>query len=201
MGSFIPTPHDQEIVARLNWVFHHHRTVINNHRDHPQGGGGAQQPLLPAASLSRLARRIGAYPQSTQAQAVGGLKNPRARWFVFLDGLPNQTKTDINTVITAALQNNAPIIFDLTHEPNPPQPAPYVIMASPGQPMQVTLPNGQPAYCLTLVCQTPIQESNQAIPPGTPGTPGTFNNPTSHANAQANEVGINIPWNPDNTNY
>ncbi|MGY4317634.1 hypothetical protein [Bradyrhizobium sp. JR3.5] len=132
MGSFIPTPHDQEIVARLNWVFHHHRTVINNHRDNAPGGGGANQALLPAASLSRLARRIGAYPQSTQAPAAGGLKNPRARWFVFLDNLPNQTKTDINTVITAALQNNAPIIFDLTHEPNPPLPAPYVIMASPG---------------------------------------------------------------------
>jgi hypothetical protein len=204
MGGFIPTPFDLEIVARLNWVFTHHRTVIQGHTDNSPGGGAPPPPLFPAASLSRVARRIGAYPQSTNAQTsvAGQLKNPRARWFVFLDGLPPQTKADINTVITAALQNNAPIVFDLTHEPTPPpQPAPYVIMASPGQPLQATLPNGQNVYCLTLVCQTPIPENNQAIPTGRPGNPGTNNNPRSNANQQGNEKGINLPWNPDNTNY
>ena len=113
-----------------------------------------------------------------------------------MDNLSNQTKTDINTVITAALQNNAPIVFDLTHEPNPPQPAPYVIMASPGQPLQSTLPNGQVAYSLTLVCQAPIPEDNLPAAGG-----GTNNNPTSNANPQGNEAGINLGWNPDNTNY
>jgi hypothetical protein len=198
MGSFIPTPYDQEIVARLNWLFYHYRTVIHSHQDNSPGGGAGRPSLFPAASLSRVARRIGAYPQSTQAPSSGGgLKNPRARWLVFLDNLPNQTSTDINTVIVAALQNNAPIVFDLTHEANPPQPAPYVIMASPGQPVQATLPNGQVAYCLTLVCQAPIPEDNQAAVSG-----GTNNNPTSNANIQRNETPItNLPWNPDDTNY
>lgn len=196
MGAFIPTPYDQEIVARLNFLFDHHRATIGHHLDHPPAPGGANPPLFPAASLSRIARRIGAYPNATQApSSSGGLKNPRARWFVFLDQLSQQTTNDINLVIQTALQNNAPIVFDLTHEPHPPQPAPYVVMNN-GQPVQATLPNGNVVYCLTLVCQTPIPEGNQSAAAG-----GTLDNPTSNANQQGNETAINLPWGPDNTNY
>lgn len=196
MGAFIPTPYDQEIVARLNYLFDHHRAVIRHHLDNPPAPGGANQPLFPPVSFSRVARRIGAYPNATQAQSsTGALKNPRARWFVFLDQLPQPTKDDINLVIQAALQNNAPIVFDLTHEANPPQTAPYVVMNN-GQPLQATLPNGNVVYCLTLVCQAPIPEGNQAAAVG-----GTLDNPTSNANQQANETPINLPWPPDNTNY
>jgi hypothetical protein len=201
MGDFIPSPYDQEIVARLNNLFDHHLTAIKNHKDNDPNNpkaGPQNTPLFPAASLSRVARRIGAYPNLVQAPSQsGGLKNPRARWYVFLDQLPQTTKNAINLVITTAIQQNAAgIVFDLTHEAQTPNGLPYVVLDSHGQPIQATLPDNSTVYCLTLVCQDPIPESTQVSPVG-----GTFNNPTNPANQQGNEVAINLPWGSDNNNY
>jgi hypothetical protein len=200
MGDFIPSPYDQEIVARLNHLFDHHLTAIKNHRDRDpfNPAAGQNTPLFPAHRLSRVARRIGAHPNLIQAPSQsGGAKNPRARWYVFLDQLPQSTKDAINLVITTAIQQNAAgIVFDLTHEAQTPNGQPYVVLDGHGQPIQATLPNNNTVYCLTLVCQDPIPDSNQPSPVG-----GTFNNPTSPANQQGNEVGVNLPWGGDNNNY
>src|SRR5579859_1397977 len=190
MGTFIPTPYDQEIVARLNHLFDHHLTAIRNHRDVDPNTGAQTKPLFPAASLYRVARRIGAYPNSINTPSPsGGMKNPRARWYVFLDSLPQTTVDAINLVIQTALQNSAPVVFDLTHEPNTPNGQPYVLLDPQGNPIQATLRNNQIVYCLTLVCQT-------AIPTGAGN-----DNPPSMANHQGNEVGLNLPWGSDNTDY
>jgi hypothetical protein len=201
MGSFIPTPYDQEIVARLNYIFDTYRTLLRTHRDRDPNNpvhGPQNQPLFPpGAKLSRIARRIGAHPNMTQAPSLsGGLKNPRARWYVFLDGLPQTTKKDIISVITAAQANQARVVFDLTHEPQTPNGQPYVVLDNAGNPITAILPNNDLVYCLTLVCQSPIPEDTQPSSAG-----GTHDNPTSAANPQNNEVTLNLPWNGDNTSY
>jgi len=199
MGGFIPSPYDQEIVARLNYIFDTYRTLLRTHRDRDPNNpvhGPQNQPLFPpGAKLSRIARRIGAHPNLTQAPSQsGGLKNPRARWYVFLDQLPQTTKHDIILVITAAQANQARVVFDLTHEPNIGQP--FVVLDSAGNPITATLPNNDIVYCLTLVCETPIPENNQPSPVG-----GTNDNPNSPANPQNNEVSLNLPWQGDNASY
>ncbi|THD61103.1 MAG: hypothetical protein E7813_22175 [Bradyrhizobium sp.] len=203
MGDFIPTPYDQEIVARLNYVFDTYRSELRTHNDNDPNNplrGPQNKPLFfPGAKLSRIARRIGAYPVPIQAPSQGGtVKNPRARWHVFLDGLPVQTQQDIITVITAAQAAKARVVFDLTHEPpTATNKLPYVVLdASTKKPVTATLPNNEIVYCLTLVCQDPIPEDDKPSPAG-----GTNNNPSSPANKQNNEVATKLPWQPDDAPY
>jgi hypothetical protein len=201
MGSFIPSPYDQEIVARLNHIFDHYRTLLRTHNDRDPNNpvhGPQNKPLFfQGASLSRVARRMGAHPNLTQAPSQsGGIKNPRARWYVFLDQLPQTTKDAIILVITTAQANQARVVFDLTHEPQTPNGQPYVVLDNAGNPITATLPNNDIIYCLTLVCQDPIPENIQPSPVG-----GTNDRPTSPANQQPNEAALNLPWQGDNGNY
>src|SRR5437660_1729258 len=109
MGGFIPSPNDQEIVAKLNYLFSGAQlaaikafTDKNNKR------------LFPAKNLSRVARRIGAYPNTTNDQYG---RNPRARWYLFLEKLPTTTKSDINNLLkdaTDPANGYDGVVFDLT---------------------------------------------------------------------------------------
>jgi hypothetical protein len=94
MGAFIPSPNDQEIIAKLNFLFS--GATLAQIKAFTDKNG---KPLFPAKNLSRVARRIGAYPNTT-SDSNG--RNPRARWFVFLENLPGSTKHDINTLLAAA---------------------------------------------------------------------------------------------------
>src|SRR3954449_3578465 len=112
MGSLIPNPMDQEIAFKLNTLF----SGANFQKLCAHADGGSTKLFHPSKKLSRIARRIGAYPQSTDDtdpnhDSMPGRRNPRARWYRFLEML--ETKHDRtgsgspNTAdaIKAALQN------------------------------------------------------------------------------------------------
>ena len=80
MGALIPNPMDQEIVFRLNTVFSGASyTSIAGHTD-----GDGLKLFDASKKLSRIARRIGAYPQPTNDTDPNhptqpGRRNPRAQ--------------------------------------------------------------------------------------------------------------------------
>jgi hypothetical protein len=161
MGGFIPSPNDQEIIAKLNFLFS--GDVLNKKMKKPFLDKN-KQPLFPAKNLSRVARRIGAFPNTT-SDANG--RNPRARWYVFLEKLPNATKQDINDLLADATDPQTGydgVVFDLTHEPAPvgqPPIPPYIAKGSGGGAGEiVTFPDGKTILFMTLVCDQPIPTTN-----------------------------------------
>jgi hypothetical protein len=189
MGSFIPTPSDQEIIAKLNFLFS--GTVL---ADLKKLSDKDKKPLFPAKNLSRVARRIGAFPNTTND--TNG-RNPRARWYVFLESLPASTKKDINTLLAAAtdLQNGYDgVVFNLTHEST--GQAPYVAPGSSGNAGElVSFPDGKTMLFVTLVCDQPIPVGGNNDRPSIGHDPGgTGNNETAFWPASSK-------WKADNNDY
>jgi hypothetical protein len=201
MGSLIPNPMDQEIVFRLNTVFSGASfTAIANHRD--PDGLTVFDPS-PTKKLSRSARRIGAYPQSqndtdTSHPTQPGRRNPRARWYFFLDSLealhdPSGTgspttadaiKSALQKAITNAYtgKNIVGVVFNATYTTTPGGHPSTVYLepnnSNPGHIWQIGGTNNH-VLCLTLVCQHHIKGG-----------------PISHRNNPgASEALIaNLPW-------
>src|SRR5215217_2938652 len=179
MGSFIPSPSDHEIIARLNFLFSKAGalTRMQSFTDRPG-------KIFPASHLSRVARRIGAYPHST-SDTHG--RNPRARWYVFLDNLPRATKNRINTLLAQAIdpQNSFDgVIFNLTHEPGsgPPHVVDQVI----------NFPDAQKLLFITMVCETPIPVG------GGHDRPSIHHDPGGHQGNENDFWPPNDPWQTDN---
>ena len=129
MGSLIPNPMDHEIVFKLNTTFSGGPfNVLCSHTD-----GDGTTLFDPSKKLSRIARRIGAYPESTdntdnKNPARKGRRNPRARWYYFLEMLetqydPSGAGPTTADAIKAALQtaiktpNIVGVHFDVTYTP------------------------------------------------------------------------------------
>jgi hypothetical protein len=187
MGGFLPSPNDQEIIAKLNFLFSGaNLTALKAFTD--KNG----KPMFPAKNLSRVARRIGAYPNTTN-DANG--RNPRARWYVFLEGLPGQTKKDINGLLSDAISNGYDgVVFDLTHEPT--GKPPFIQPGSGGGPGEVVnFPDGKTILFITMVCDQPIPTGGNHDRPPSGHDPG---------GTQANENAFwpaNSPWKVDDTDY
>jgi hypothetical protein len=188
MGSFIPSPSDQEIVAKLNFLFS--GTTLAKMKTFADKD---KKPLFPAKNLSRLARRIGAFPNTT-SDASG--RNPRARWYVFLEQLPSSTKKAINDLLAAATANPGydGVVFNLTHESTGTDP--YVASGSSGGAGEVvTFPDGQTILFMTLVCDQPIPTGGNNDRPHIGHDPGgTGNNEDDFWPAKSK-------WKPDNDDY
>jgi hypothetical protein len=189
MGSFIPSPNDQEIIAKLNYLFS--GTVLANIK---KLNDKDKKPIFPAKNLSRAARRIGAFP-NTKNDAHG--RNPRARWYVFLESLPASTKRDINTLLAAATdsQNGYDgVVFDLTHEPSGKDP--YIAPGSSGNAGElITFPDGKTILFLTLVCDQPIPVG------GNNDCPHIGHDPGGTKNNENDLWPANAKWQPDNDDY
>jgi hypothetical protein len=172
MGGLIPTPMDQEIVFKLNTTFS--GAAFQSLTSHLDGPASAPTSLFdPSKRLSRIARRIGAYPQSMDNTdpnnpARPGRRNPRARWYHFLEMLENQYDNSAGTgpttadAIKSALQtaisagNIVGVVFDVTYTPA----APKLIFlepnnSNPGHIFQVGNTSNYVMF-LTLICQDHI---------------------------------------------
>ncbi|MGY4171682.1 MULTISPECIES: hypothetical protein [Bradyrhizobium] len=190
MGAFIPTPSDQQIIAKLNFLF----SKVGKLGDLKSFTDRNGKKIFPATHLSRAARRIGAYPDSTN-DAHG--RNPRARWYVFLEKLPQATKNDINDALVAAIDpinGYDGVIFNLTHEPTGTDP--YVVHGGAGTPGEVVrLPDGQIVLLLTLVCDAPIPTGGGNDRPHSPHDPG------GNSGNERDFWPANAPWKKDDTDY
>jgi hypothetical protein len=197
MGSLIPNPMDQEIVFKLNTLFS--GTNFQTLRNHRDGGAGTPTLFHPSKKLSRIARRIGAYPQSMndtdpKHDTERNRRNPRARWYHFLELLDtkhDQTGSGPSTAdaIKGALQKAITtnhvvgVVFDVTYTPAKSN---LIFLepdnTNPGHLFQIgTTPDL--VLSLTLICEV-------LIPAGTIPHP---NNPGAH------EIPVqNLPWSEDN---
>jgi hypothetical protein len=172
MGGLIPTPMDQEIVFKLNTTFSGDAfQCLLNHADGP---AAAPTSLFdPSKRLSRIARRIGAYPQSMDNTdpnnpARPSRRNPRARWYHFLEMLETQHDNPAGTgpttadAIKAALQsaisagNIVGVVFNVTYTPA----GSKLIFLEPNNsnPGHIFQVGNTPEYVmfLTLICQDHI---------------------------------------------
>lgn len=176
MGGLIPNPHDQEIVARLNWVF------SGNRLDALKVHNNTIEPLFDNVhTLHRVAVRIGAVPTGAY----------RTRWVYFLHRvLPaamqnNVSASDaIKRILRTAMTNDiAAVTFQVTQDdtatwPNNIQGQPYYVYPSNDGAIQSYTYNGNTIYSVTLVCQANMPAGNEGDPEPDPG---------------ANEQPINIP--------
>jgi hypothetical protein len=188
MGDFLPSPNDQEIIAKLNFLFSGKN--LQNLKAFTDKNG---RQMFPAKNLSRAARRLGAYPNTTN-DANG--RNPRARWYVFLENLPIPTKQDINYLLSDAIGNPGydGVVFDLTHEPT--GTPPFIAQGSGGTPGEVvTFPDGTTILFVTMVCDQPIPTGGANDRPPSGHDPG---------GTQGNEKDFwppASPWKVDNIDY
>jgi hypothetical protein len=159
VGAIIPSPNDQEIVARLNEVFS--PTGIKTLRDHQRRSG---ERLFDANHhLHRVAFRIGAIP--TQARA-------RGRWYALLRHLlPAATQNAIKRVLQSALddarKNVDGVVFGVSHDPSAPN---YFIYPDNADPF-VEIPSASGStttYSLTLVTPGEIQGDGDSPDPPQP---------------------------------
>jgi hypothetical protein len=197
MGSLIPNPMDQEIVFKLNTVF----SGANFQKLRAHTDGGSTKLFHPSKKLSRIARRIGAYPQSTddtdpQHDSMKTRRNPRARWYHFLEMLEQKRdhtgsgpttadaiKAALQKAITSTTPNVVGVVFNLTYAPSTTQ---LIFLepnnTNPGHLFQVGT-TADHVLSLTLICEV-------LIPAGVIG----HNN-----NAGSNEIPVqNLPWPEDN---
>lgn len=173
MGSLIPNPMDQEIVFRLNETFS--GTAFLALRNHHDGGGAT---LFDAGNqLSRIARRIGTYPSSRDDTdpnhtTMPRRRNPRARWYHFLELLEAEhdptsassptTAYAIKTVLRAAVTNTIAgknivgVVFNVTYATTPSGHASMLYLypdnTTPGQVFEIGQ-TGTHVLFLTLICQ------------------------------------------------
>jgi hypothetical protein len=168
MGSLIPNPMDQEIVFKLNTTF-----SGDSFRALCAFADGDGTKLFHASKkLSRIARRIGAYPQSTDNTdptntPMPSRRNPRARWYHFLEMLETQhdstwagisTADAIKASLRAALSagNIVGVVFDVSYTPAASK---HIYLhpnnTHPGQIFQI---GNSPDYVmfLTLICEDNI---------------------------------------------
>jgi hypothetical protein len=204
MGALIPNPMDQEIVFKLNTIFS--GTNFQTLRAHNDGGPGGPAAKLfhkNTKKLSRIARRIGAYPQSmndtdSRHDTMTGRRNPRARWYHFLESLSHEHDLTGSGPTTAdaimdALQNAIThpnivgVIFNVTYTPSATKSKSKFLEpnnTSPGHIFSIGSTTDQ-VLMLTLICQ-------DAIPAG---AITHNNNPGPHENVIAN-----MPWPKDDQN-
>jgi hypothetical protein len=198
MGSLIPNPMDQEIVFKLNTLFSGANFLkLRAHTD-----GGSTTLFDHSKKLSRIARRIGAYPQSTDDtdphhDSMPGRRNPRARWYHFLEMLENKhdragsgsptTADAIKAALQNAITSTSPkivgVVFNFTYTPSNTK---LIFLepnnTNPGHLFQVGTTADHVLF-LTLICEV-------LIPAGAIG----HNN-----NASGNENPVqNLPWPEDN---
>jgi hypothetical protein len=196
MGAFIPSPNDQEIIAKLNFLFS--GATLAQIKAFTDKNG---KPLFPAKNLSRVARRIGAYPNTT-SDPHG--RNPRARWFVFLENLPGSTKQSINTLLaeaTNAATGYDGVVFDLTHQKVGGKP-PYVAIGSTGSPGEVlNFPDGKTILFITLVCDDPIANDPPASAGGSHDRPHIGHDPGGTLGNEKDFWPSGSPWQKDDTDY
>jgi hypothetical protein len=199
MGSLIPNPMDQEIVFRLNTIFSGNAfTAVASHND-----ADGLKLFDPSKRLSRIARRIGAYPQSQNDTDPSnptqpGRRNPRARWYFFLESLETlhdpsgtgspTTADAIKNALQNAITNSYPgknivgVVFNATYATTPGGHPSTVYLepnnTNPGHIWQIGGTNNH-VLCLTLICQHHIKGG-----------------PISHQNNPgASETPIaNLPW-------
>jgi hypothetical protein len=190
MGSLIPNPMDQEIVFKLNTLFS--GTNFQTLRAHTDGG--SHKLFHSSKKLSRIARRIGAYPQSTddtdpQHDSMKARRNPRARWYHFLELLEHKRdgpttadaiKAALQNAITAA--NVVGVVFNVTYTPSSSN---LIFLepnnTSPGHLFQVGT-TANHVLVLTLICEVLIPAGSI----GHPNNPGANENPVQ-----------NLPWPAD----
>jgi hypothetical protein len=170
MGSLIPNPMDQEIVFKLNTIFSGNSfKALSAHSDADSKG-----LFHSSKKLSRVARRIGAYPQSNDNTdstntAMPTRRNPRARWYHFLEMLETQHDTSgagpttadaIKDSLQAAISagNIVGVVFDVSYTPTSAK-AKHIFLhpnnTSPGQIFQVGN-SADYVMVLTLICQDHI---------------------------------------------
>lgn len=173
MGSLIPNPMDQEIVFRLNETFSGNSFLAL--RTHTDGDG---TKLFDASKrLSRIARRIGAYPSSRDDTdpdhtTMPRRRNPRARWYHFLELLeaahdPTSTSSPttaaaIKTILERAIANSIAgknivgVVFNVTYATTPSGHASTLYLhpdnSGPGQVWEIGT-TGTHVLGLTLICQ------------------------------------------------
>jgi hypothetical protein len=201
MGALIPNPMDQEIAFKLNTLFSGDNfKKLCAHRD----GGSNKLLFHHSKKLSRIARRIGAYPQSTDAtdpqhDSMPGRRNPRARWYHFLEMLEQKhdrtgssspttadaIKAALQSAITSTNPNVVGAVFNFTYTPSNTK---LIFLepnnTNPGHLFQVGT-TADHVLSLTLICEV-------LIPGGAIG----HNN-----NSGANENPVqNLPWPEDNQN-
>lgn len=173
MGSLIPNPMDQEIVFRLNTTFSGNAFLAL--RAHVDSDG--TRLFDPGKRLSRIARRIGAYPESTNdtdpdhTTMPNRKRNPRARWYHFLElleaehdpgSLSPTTADAIKNALQKAITNSfagkniVGVIFNATYATTPSGHASMLYLepnnTNPGHIYEVG-GTGTHLLCLTLICQ------------------------------------------------
>jgi hypothetical protein len=192
MGSLIPNPMDQEIVFRLNTTFSGNTFLAL--RAHSDGDG--TKLFDTSKRLSRIARRIGAYPQSSDDTdpdhtTMPNRRNPRARWYHFLelleaehDHMSSSPKTAdaIKTALQAAIMNTfagkniVGVVFNVTYATTPSGHASMLYLepsnSNPGHIFEIGT-TGTHILCLTLICQHHIPGGavSHARNPGANETP------------------------------
>jgi hypothetical protein len=151
MGMFIPSPTDQELIARLDWAFS--ETNIQTLRNRSTAEGDLFHDTH--RSLHRVAWRLDAIPHQPTSMTVPEL---RKRWYAFLrKGLPSSTDKQIKKALRDALKDSRCIavkfhaVLDTTAASHhlfvdPATQNPWVeIVPDPGNPTNVI-------YSVTLVC-------------------------------------------------
>ncbi len=205
MGSLIPNPMDQEIVTRLNTTFSGNSFLALRAHVDPDG----TTLFDPSKRLSRIARRIGAYPQSNDdtdpdhTTMPNQRRNPRARWYHFLELLEAEhdhvssspkTADAIKSALQKAITNTFPgknivgVVFNATYATTPSGHASMIYVepsnSSPGHIFEIGTTNTH-LLCLTLICQHHI-----------PG--GAISHPNNPGGSEAPVAGT--IWGPDDNN-
>lgn len=173
MGALIPTPNDQEIIAKLNLRFSRSglntlRRYQNTSGDSLFGGAG-----LPPRSLERVSIQLGIYPTG-----IGG----KGRWIYFLQViLKNANNGATYNLIKSILEQaiNTPavdsVVFDVMEDPAAAAQGGannnYYLYPSNAANVAAPLVSynslpGKPIYLVTLVCPNATD-----IPFGAPEPP------------------------------